>query len=287
MFSRHGKVFVKGCNFFMSDSKSILEVSQATLSKYRELLIEHFSEMPKYSNEPEKQAEIVIQSAISGNKLDGTEWRRAPKSFRDRIEKLAKLGANSAKGASKTSVAAKQKKIWTETKKLINERKYKGSISQPILSNLTPEGKKYFLERENFYYDEFEFNQSSDYVTLMGLIADELLYQKLYEMQLKEPSDKLSKQLSETHNRLVKSQEILGITRKQRESENTKFEGSISDLSVEIDRKLEEREKAKKLEIQQENYLMQAREEREEEFMGIKTGNRISDADLKKLVKRQ
>ena len=268
----------------MEKENQKLQVSIKTIDKYKKLLITHYEQMDKYKDKAKYMAEKVIQCALNGTNLEGDRWNRAPKSFDNRIERLSKLGAHSVRGPSKGKVAASEKKIWKETKELKENRRYQGQIATPLLDSLDNKQRKFFLEREKYYYEEFEFNQSSDYVTLMGLIADELLYQKLYQDQLQTPNDKISKQLSESHARIVKAQEILGITRKQRESLNKKVEGSVSDLSLDLNRKLKEREKRKGIEKRQNEYFEAQKADRNEEFKGIKVGNRISNADLKKLI---
>jgi len=129
-----------------------------------------------------------------------------------------------------------------------------------ILKKLKSPDRKFWLAREKFYRNEFDFNDSSDFALLMELLSDELEHKRIVEMRLTtdEPDDlvALSRSATECFNRLEKAQRSLGITREQRKDELDDGEGDIAALSVNLDKKLKTIEAIKKADlIERDEYL--------------------------------
>ena len=254
-----------------------MEISETEISQARKKLISHFLEVLESEDQATVKTEEIILKALEG-------WDQAPKTFKARINKLAKFGPDSPKGDSKSRTQAEEKKLHQKVDELYNKRKYKGNLDILFTAYNLVE-RKYFLEREIYYYTEFEFNQSSDFAVLFSLLADEVRLYRLHTLQAQEPEENYSKQITDAHQRILTGQKALGITKDQRDSLNKKSEGSVSELSIDLDKKLKLREKEKDKEIEKENYFDDLKENREKEYNGIKTITSITDADLKLLGK--
>jgi len=249
-----------------------MDVPQEQVDEERERVTPLFVEV--YGNLATIELDKLFDKALKG-------WGRAPKTFKSRVDRLVQLRLN-----SKGNTGPEAKKTSQQNKKvkdLGENRHYKGKLGGAVFGKLNKDEQRYWLERERYYFEEFEFNLSSDYSILSHLIFDEILMQRLQEMQFKNLNENYSRRISECHDRILGAQKTLGIQREQRKS-GRKKEGSISDLSIDLEEKLILRDKELKEEDEKEKEFTKAKDNRKREYRGVVTENVIRDSDIEKLV---
>jgi len=253
-----------------------LQVPSEILDKARKELIEIYKEHPKFNENPEAKAEETLQKALAG-------WPRAPKSFQERINRLAGLQANPRAAKDNAAKAAKDK-LLDENKKLMETRGYRGKLTNSIFNQLNDEEKNLWLERERYYFNEFEFNTSSDYATLLMLLFDEILMQRMAADKLANPALQMDRGLTDCHKRILDSHKALGIQKTQRDSVEGDDEGSLAAIAASLDKKKVLRAKRKEAERKEEEEFLELRKDRDNKYRDIKTGNIIRDGDVQKLI---
>lgn len=249
---------------------------QEVVDDYRAKLVNDFKTTANFDGDPEAVAAEIIEKALKG-------WGRAPKEFKDRIDRLVRLRANS-KSLQKKPVD--KNKIKERNKSLLEDRAYTGQFTDSLLSQLNPMEQQHYLEREKFYVEEFEFNMSSDLALLNNMLMEEIIIRRIQLEILKSGGgDKeMSQRLSEAQKRHMEALKSLGITRDQRKHEKGKGEGSVAALSKDLDEKLALRKKELENEQAVEAKYLESQKQRDPVFRGIHTENSIRDADIDNLV---
>lgn len=255
---------------------SPIKVPKEVFDTEKENLIKNLSKDPEFGEKAVLWADDMLAKATRG-------WYRAPATFEERINRLYQLKLNSS--AIKVKRQFERSANYSNTAQLMQDRDYNGKLTDSIFKKLDDKEKEYWLEREKYYFDEFDFNKSSDFSILVGLIADEILMQRLKIRQLvSNTKEDLSKQLSECQSRMINSQKILGITKVQRNLEGSRKEGSVAELSLSLDEKLKTREKEKNKERDLINELKEKKSQRDIEYRGIRAINAIRESDVQRLT---
>ena len=182
----------------------------------------------------EKKIEEIIEICKVG-------WICAPKSFLKRVEWKTKWNTKALKSRLDyvdNYYNAEQVKIQEElTDKRKTKDLYPGMSAAALRSILSTEEKKFWQEREAFYKQEFEFNNSSDWALLMQLLLEELTQVRLMKKKMQNQDEDLDFQLNYSYKRMIDAQKALGITREQRENATSETDGNIAQLSQLYERK--------------------------------------------------
>jgi hypothetical protein len=250
----------------------------------REWIIEKLRSNEYFIGAPENEADIMIRKALAG-------WVRAPEKFEDRIKRLVMLKFVQLEPRPDRKELFLKKKLAQKSHLLSENRGYKGGFSDPILSKFNPKEKLYYLERERYYIEEFDFNYSSDFSLLKNMIVEEIIIARTQEDLLNTRSGhdvqrkNLSQALNDAQRRHLEALKALGITRDQRSHQLGKNEGNVADLAKNLDEKLALRKQNKIKEKDKESVYESRKKERKEEYKGISTENVIRDSDIENLVK--
>jgi hypothetical protein len=126
-----------------------------------------------------------------------------------------------------------------------------------ILKKLKSPDRRFWMARERYYRQEFDFNESSDFALLMELLSDELEHKRIIDMRLAcdDPDSMaaLSRSATECFNRMEKALKALGITREQRKDELDTGDGDIASLSMSLDQKKKQLAIIKTLDMEERN----------------------------------
>jgi hypothetical protein len=240
----------------------VINPLQSEVDEAREVLIQHFTHLPKFEGDPIAKANEVIEACRVG-------WMNSPKTFYERIRQKAKFrhsgGANMMTWAEVNSVeASKDIAIAQQFDKnsprplprlLPSEEIIDHLGREKILRALNNADKKFWKQRENYYRREFDFNSSSDFTLLIEVISNELKIAKIHQMEFEELEKKpvandpmsgpdaqkllaLSKMTIDAHKQLQESLKALGVTRDQRKEELDMSDGDLASLSMSLDKKL-------------------------------------------------
>jgi hypothetical protein len=228
-------------------SDYVLETITSGLTKY-------YTDNPSFIKNGDtiegKIAEVVKKSKEG--------WKCAPKTFEGRISTLTKYNTEALKTRfdyepnypSAQSVRL-QKELKKDEKKLNDFQVFSTSQRKA----LSTEERKHIVEIEKQYLEEFEFNRSSDIALLRQLILEELQQFRLTRRRIEQDpglSDiNIEDELDRSNIRLIKAQQSLGITRKQRDDSNANDEGNVAHLA-----KLYE-EKVKRIQAKEEADLLE------------------------------
>jgi hypothetical protein len=201
-----------------------------------------------------KERGDIQESDISGlieQKIKESEagWEGAPRSFRDRL--MRKTGYGMQAALMGKARGAKAKKVTKEvpSKPKIDLQFY------DFDRVLKLKEKKWWVSRQQAYAEDFEFNNSSDYVLLQQLLIEELVQRRLAIKQIENPDEtSYSRLISESLKRLHNLQTKLGITREQRADELDAMDGNVAVLSVMLDEKLKEIDKIQDEQEKEEKY---------------------------------
>jgi hypothetical protein len=190
-------------------------------------------------------------------------WKNAPiENFRKRFDIL--IGKNKSKGDKMAYV----------TKSVIKQESHLPqidmSIADEIISvsgkNFTNKQKKLLRDKVRNYQLEFTFNTTSDKQLLKSLIVEELQLSALDDKYLTEPDkwDKNDEEIRKNCNiAILKLQDTLGITRKQRDSEIEKTSKSIAELSISLDEKFKYMKEQEVVDLKEELCLLSIKAARE------------------------
>jgi hypothetical protein len=203
----------------------------------------------------EEKIEEVMEACKKG-------WDCAPKNFIKRVEWKTKWNCTAVQqrfdykeNYSNAKQIQLQKDLKTATK---NKNLYPGGSGTDMRKMLTiPEEKKFWIEREEYYRDEFDFNNSSDYPLLLQLLLEELTQWRLARRRIINPDDEVEFLITQSYKRLIDAQKALGITREQREGSNKETEGNIAQLAKLYEEKKEYIEKIKERDRLDEELKMQ------------------------------
>lgn len=228
-------------------SEHELEIVTIGLSEY----YDSFPDLLKGVSKEDKINE-VIEKAKKG-------WKCAANAFVPRVELLTKWNSAGIKnlfGKQDNYKVAQQVKTAKEVREA--SKKMTGTIDKFELARLlTGEEKKLFLERHQIYVDEFEMNESSDWSLLMQVLLEELRQYRLAKRSILHPDDDIEVELNESYKRMIAAQKSLGVTREQRESANKESEGNIAQLVKQYEEKKAFLEKRKKLDLMEEEALLE------------------------------
>ena len=214
----------------------------------------------------EDKVDDIIQSCIEG-------WPKAPKSFAARIQKRAKLYGTD--GENLQSIVPAKKGRPAGVSKVVNhtaeQRKSKRveAFTKSYASfteRLNDVQKAYFADRLDFYLSEFDFNMSSDLSLLMQLIMNELHISELQidMVKIEEARDKIkvANAIDTLTNNVINVEKILGITREQRQKGMGGKEGSVAQVSMLYEDKINKIELIKKREREQGKLLLDAKKKK-------------------------
>jgi len=239
-----------------------VEVVTVGLSDY----YDSFPDLLKGATKEEKINE-VIEKAKKG-------WKCAANAFVPRVELLTKWNSAGIKnlfGKNDNYKVAQQAKTAEKVREAT--KKMGGTTDKFELARLlTGEEKKIFLERHQVYMEEFEINESSDWSLLMQILLEEIRQYRLARQSILHPEDDIELSLNESYKRMIAAQKSLGVTREQRESANKESEGNIAQLVKQYEEKKAFIEKRKKMDIMEEEALLEKHNNGEVYQMLVKDG---------------
>lgn len=185
----------------------------------------------------EKKIEDIILECSKG-------WICAAKNFIKRVEWKTKWNCPSLEKRfdyKENFSNAKQIQLQKDLKKLETSTKVSQTSSATDLRKIipSPEERKYWSEREAKYRGEFEFNDSSDWPLLLQVLLEELTQWRLVRKRIINPDEDVEVLITNSYQRMIKAQEALGITRKQREEAQNETEGNIGQLAKQYEEKKE------------------------------------------------
>lgn len=236
--------------------------SEVELKEVREGLLDHYKLNSTLIPE-EFEVEVYVDRIIDFCKAG---WAYAPKTFLGRITtktgwsstgdlkpRAANLNSEviqieTPDGLTKEFKVAKENKVQEEIIKLERSKSYPG-LSLEELEAFLPDlsERKFWLEREKYYMEEFDFNFSSDYALLQQLLMEELTQRRIIKSRTSNPNDTRGENsANDVYKRMIDAQKALGITRSQREGAMSQSEGNIAQLSVIYNKKKKFLDKIKK-----------------------------------------
>lgn len=208
----------------------------------REIVVNGLTEF--YKNNPQfiKNNETIEEKIDAIIKECSKGWICAAKSFIKRVEWKTKWNSNSIEQRfdfKENYGNAKQIQLQKDLKKLESSSKVSQSQSAMDIRKIIPsaEERKYWNERESHYRGEFEFNMSSDWPLLLQVLLEELTQWRLVRRRIINPDDDVEILIVGSYQRMIKAQEALGITRKQREEAQNETEGNIGQLAKQYEEK--------------------------------------------------
>lgn len=171
-------------------------------------------------------------------------WPNCPDNFEARIAKLKGHNSNIIrKSRQSKSEKDKAKKI-IKQKKAQKEKEREQNIDMTFINhlNLSMQDKKFLKIRKMSYYNDFEFNSSSDEMILNKIILDELRLKNLEEKSFNhdEIDLKHEQKIDIISKRLKVNIDSLGISRKARIETDQNIEGNIAQLAFKLEKKLDE-----------------------------------------------
>lgn len=134
--------------------------------------------------------------------------------------------------------------------------------SGDLLSAMSQQEQKWYLDRIQTYSQDFDFNQSSDKPLLDQLMVEELIQRRIFFFQLKYPNRDYNKKLNDSLKRIAEIQIRLGITREQRSGLLDKIDGNVAQISVELDEKLANMPEQLKKEYEEELYYLNLKKQK-------------------------
>lgn len=234
----------------------VLEPTEAELTEVKTGLTQYYSNNPNFLKNGET-IDSKIDEVIEKCKVG---WVCASKtSFIKRVQWYTKWNSTSIRNRfdyQPNYAAIEQIKTQEAIKK-------KSQLSSDVCSTilrgmLTSSEKKFWLEKEEQYRSEFEFNTSSDSALLMQLLLEELTLFRYASRRIQNPDDNSIEDLiTESNKRLINAQKALGVTREQRENATNEADGNIAQLSLIVDEKLSRIEKIKEKDRLEEEAMMQ------------------------------
>lgn len=210
-----------------------IEVSDEDLDKAKEELFAFYGSID-FKGDVQSKVDSIIETCLYG-------WYRCPSDFDKRIK--SKIGTNSKflKGVSN---------LTDETVKLGNNSQSRNNILDFIDIELSREERKFLKEREQEYRRDYEFNNSSDLILLNEVLIDELILNRLQKERIvNKDFNVIEARIEKVQKRVLAKMEKLGILRSQRIEHDNNVEGNVSQLSVMVEKKLDEIRKLKNKEF--------------------------------------
>jgi len=190
-------------------------------------------------------------------------WKTAAANFQKRFD--TRLGKTERRKNTRAIDPLRKRKIQNTVKNVHIDMSIAKEIIDMIGSKLKDDEKKFVKERVKIYQDDFQFNKPSDRHLFMQLVIEEVKYRRINEAYIE--NDDLTKADFESrraaYTNLIKLQETLGITRKQRDAELEKGARSIAELSKTLIYKLNELADEERLQIEEELQFSDQRSKRE------------------------
>jgi hypothetical protein len=212
-----------------------IDPNEYELGIVRKNLVEFYEANPEFliNKSVDEQITNVVEKAKLG-------WTCAPKTFLGRVSVVSKWSTGSIKTHKKYTPSyynEKQLKLQDEIRHP-KKTNYPGLSAKDLRKLLPAEEQKFWLERESFYIEEFEFNNSSDWALLQQVITEELSQRRLTQTILSNPNANNDNKVDASNKRMIAALKALGITREQREAANNETEGNIAQLSKKYEEKM-------------------------------------------------
>lgn len=225
----------------------VLSPTPVQLQEVTNILTEFYNSNPVILKNltVEQKIKEVIEECKKG-------WICAPRDFEMRVRwksKCKKIGESLATKArlSSSTTYARAKEVQLRNELAESEKSLPPSEASLLRETLSEEERKFWIEREKVYKEEFEFNESSDRTLLNSVLIEELTHRRLIKRRMMDPYDDIEFALTENGKRLAAALNGLGVTRAQREKKQEELDGNIASISVLLDEKLAiiEKKKAK------------------------------------------
>jgi len=216
----------------MEHKNSVILMNQDDRDKYTYALTKYYADKGKSTAEASEIIATIFAECQMG-------WKRCPKDLDTRIK--IKSGFQ---WKSHENLKPRQKKVPSLSVEVVEENE--DSSKNYIFKYLTNAEKECWIAREESYFKEFEFNNSSDRPLLMQLLFEEIFQRRIFIHQLQNKDADLSKQMTASVQRLTELQEKLGITREQRAGILDNIDGNIANIAVDLEEKLKHIEEVEK-----------------------------------------
>lgn len=242
-----------------------IEISNEEREKWTRLLLDYYGVMKSkpfsFENYKKGKGELNLSESELLVKFVGfivqaceDGWPRAPKEFEKRIS--YKSGWNNPIRVKKSS-------------KIFSSEEDSGP-SHDVLdfkNNLLGNEREFFDFRIKQYFDDFEFNESSDKPLVERLVIEEIIYRRLMIIQLEKTTGKkagdtgVGDALSSSHKRMSELQKQLGISRMQRADEMNRGVNSVAEMAMNLDEKLKKYPKLREKLEEEENRFLDKKKE--------------------------
>lgn len=185
----------------------------------------------------EEKIRVVIDKACWG-------WAFCPDTLEARINLIK--GKNSiAYKKQRNRKEIENARELLEKKRLAQDKTREENLDMSFCDHLDLERdeKKFLKARKLKYYQDFDFNESSDEMILDKILLDELMLRRLEKKRYEEPDkidEDLEKAIDTAQKRISKNIGDLGISRKSRIEFDQDIEGNIAQLADNLEKKLDE-----------------------------------------------
>jgi hypothetical protein len=240
-----------------------LNPSEVEVNRVREALRKYYTERPHlvegYDSIDDRINE-VIEKAKEG-------YTCAPKTFIGRIKALVRWSdidyyvVPALSGDTSASFTNWRARKIAQVLKQSEKALYPGLSAKELRASLGPGERKFWIEREKKYREEYDLNDSSDWPLLMQVLLEEITQRRLTLKKLKDPEADLEDELNNSYKRLINALKALGITREQRRKDYDQSSENIASLSVRLEEKLKRIAALKEKDALEENELMRKHQE--------------------------
>ena len=180
-----------------------------------------------------------------------------------RVKNITKINCGTRSGLKKDNYynlrQQKLAKVLSDREKKI----YPGLSIKDLRERLSTDEKKFWIEREEYYRTEFDFNNSADQSMLLQVLAEEVIQRRLIASRLDDVDcvhlQDVEDAMEASFRRLEKGLKVLGITREQREKSGSEQEGNIASLSEIVEKKLKRIDALRAKDEEKESFLQKMR----------------------------
>lgn len=205
--------------------KKEMVLTDTDRQKWYKLLLTYYQKKGLQEEEAKEKIEKVFKEVQEG-------WDRAPYSLAVRIK--MKTGYQ-WKSYSNLHPRKKNEAITEEIPENPDDEDFTDTY---FFNSMTKGEKKWWVERNNIYSRDFDFNNSADKPLIQQLLVEELIQRRLFKKQIMYPNNDYSKRMTENLKRITELQTKLGITREQRAGIINKIDGNVAEIALTLDEKM-------------------------------------------------
>lgn len=240
-----------------------IEPKKFQIDEARQLMYDYYNSNPDklidkngHTIDVEKKIAEVIERATVG-------YPYCPRTFMGRVKNITKINCGTRSGIKKENYYnIRQNKI-AQVLADREKKTYPGFSVKDLRDRLSTNEKKFWIEREEYYRTEFDFNNSADQAMLIQVLAEEVIQHRLISERLDDVENahlqEIEDAMEASFRRLEKGLKALGITREQREKAGSEQEGNIASLVTVVEKKLKKIDALRQKDEEKETFLSKAR----------------------------